>query len=517
LNWNHPKSLGTPAKRSRWQHPDSPHPRHPNHAVSSSAHRLATALACLTLLAGCTIGPKYQRPAPLGTNAVPAAFSTTSTNTADWSPAQPSAHLPKGDWWQVFNDAELNRLELLAATNNQQLAAANSRLAEARASANISRADLFPQASLDPSYTRQRASYNQPQSGHAARINPTYNTFSLALQAGWEPDLWGRIRSQVESAKAQVAATADDLEATRLSIQAELAVDYFSLRSLEAESDLVQRTIETYRLSLELTRNRRKGGVVSDLDVSQAETQLRTTESVLPALRLQRARLLHAIATLCGQPATAFTLPTGDTNAALTNTPALPATLPSELLERRPDIAAAERRMASANAQVGVAKTAFYPRFRLNGVAGLQSIDASSWFNAPSRFWSVGPSLDLPLFTGGRNRAQLALSRAAYDETVARYRGTVLGAFQEVEDQLAAQQLLGEQLESQSAALASSRHTLEIANNRYKSGLITYLEVATAQSAALNLERTVVQLRSQQRLAAVGLIRALGGGWKEQP
>lgn len=468
----------------------------------------------LALLAGCSIGPAYHQPAPLGTNAMPANFSgaTTNANAPEWNPAQPAAHLPRGTWWQIFEDPELNRLETLANTNNQQLAAALARLTEARAEVNVTRSALFPQASLDPSYARQRTSFNQPQSGKPANISPTYNTFILGLEGGWEPDLWGRIRHQVEAARAQLSASADDLESLKLSLQAELAADYFALRQIEADYDLVQRTVETYQRSLELTRNRKAGGIATDLDVSQAETQLRTTEAILPELRLRHTQFVHAIATLCGQPATGFAVNSPSAEPAVY--PAIPVALPSQLLERRPDIASAERRMASANAQVGVAQTAFYPRVRINGLVGLESVNAGSVFNAASRYWSVGPTLDLPLFTGGRLRAQLALAKAGYDENVALYRQTVLGAFQEVEDQLTAQELLAEELTAQSAALTSARRTLEVATNRYKAGLITYLEVATAQSAALSTERTVVQLRGQRMIAAVSLVRALGGGWE---
>jgi multidrug efflux system outer membrane protein len=444
---------------------------------------------------------------------LPPAFSGTTniSGAVEWKPVAPSAHLSRGAWWEVFVDPELNRLEVLAGTNSQQLAGAAARFLEARALVDVARADFYPQIELDPSYARQRNSFNQPQNGHPARISPTFSTYTLQLQAGWEADLWGRVRRQVEAARAQLAASADDLEAVRLATQAELAADYFDLRSLDAEYSLVVRTAETYRRSLELTVNRRKGGVASDLDVGQAETQLRSAEAQLPALRLQRTRVVHAIAALCGQAATGFAIAAQPAQSA--EIPSLPVSLPSELLERRPDIAAAERRMAAANAQVGVAKTAFYPRLRFNGLAGFQSIDASTWFSWPSRFWSVGPSLQLPLFTGGRNRAQLDQARAAYDATVADYRQTVLQAFQEVEDQLAAQQLLEAQLKAATAALDSARRVLEIANNRYKAGLVTYLEVATAQNSALALEQTVVQLHGQEQVAAVGLVRALGGGW----
>ena len=466
------------------------------------------------LLSACRVGPDYRRPAPLGTNAMPAAFSgsTNLTGTGQWLVAQPAAHLPRGAWWQLFADPELDRLEQLATANNQDLAAALARFDQARAEVKVARADLLPQVELDPAYTRQRTSINQPENGKAAGVAPTFNTFTAPLLAGWEIDLWGRVRRQVESARAQMAASADDVAGVELGLQADLAADYFALRSEQAEYALLERTAEAYQRSLELTVNRRKGGVASDLDVSQAETQLRTTEAELPGLRLQQTRLLHALATLTGQPATGFALRLAPAeNVPL---PTVPAMLPSELLERRPDIAAAEERMASANAQIGVAQGAFYPRVRLNGLAGFQSLEASTWFDWPSRFWAVGPALQLPLFTGGRNRAQLAFARAAYNETVANYRQTTLAAFQEVEDQLAAQKLLEAQLLAEQAALRSANRTLEVANNRYKSGLVTYLEVATAQSAALSVEQTVVQLGGRKLVAAVGLVRALGGGWQ---
>jgi multidrug efflux system outer membrane protein len=459
------------------------------------------------------VGPDYVRPSPLAETAVPSAFSEAApTNTVSWQAAAPSAHLPRGSWWRLFADADLNRIEDLAAAGNQDLAAATARFEKARAQVNVTRADLFPQVELDPSYSRQRTSFNAPENGVATKLSPTYNTFTAQLQAGWEADVWGRVRRQVESARAQLAASADDLESVRLGVQAEVAMDFFTLRSLDAECALLERSAGAFRRSLELTVNRRKGGVASDLDVSQAETQLKSTEAALPPLRLQRTRLIHALAALCGREARGFEL--APASPAQAEPPTVPLLVPSALLERRPDIAAAERRMASANAQVGVSRSAFYPHLRVNGLAGFESVDASSWFDWPSRLWSVGPSLELPLFTGGRNRAALAYSRAAYDETVASYRQIVLAAFQEVEDQLAAQRWLQEQLTAEQAALMAAQHTLDIANNRYKSGLVTYLEVATAQSSALDFERLVVQLRGEKLTAAVGLIKALGGGWE---
>jgi multidrug efflux system outer membrane protein len=476
------------------------------------------------LLAGCAVGPHYQRPAVLGTNAMPASFAgATATNAGVWQPAQPSAHLPRGAWWEMFGDHELNHLEELATTNNQQLAAAFANIQQARALVSVARADFFPQISADPSATRQRVSANQFQrsgsfSGSTSSGSSTFNTFSVPLDASWELDLWGRVRREVEGARARLTASADDLESSKLAIQAEVASDYFSLRSLDAQHQLLEETAVTYRRSLELTQNRRKSGIATDLDVSQAETQLATTEAQIPAVQLQRATFLHALATLTGQPAPAFGLDAtkgalAAAKEALDASPGIPVAVPSELLERRPDIAAAERRMAAANADVGLACAAFFPRITLNGVAGYQSVDTSTLFNWESRVWSIGPSMVLPIFTGGRNRAQLAAARAAYDAAVANYRQIVLSAFQDVEDQLAAQRLLAQQVEAENAALKSARRTLDISTTKYKGGVITYLEVAIAQSAALALEQTVVQLNAQRLTASVSLIKALGAGW----
>jgi multidrug efflux system outer membrane protein len=473
---------------------------------------LAAGILAVFSWTGCKVGPDYHRPAALGTNAVPAAFSTdTNTNSGEWKVATPAAHLSRGAWWQLFKDDYLNRLEVVSSENNPELAGALARFDQARALTKVARAQLFPRVETDPSFSRQRTSFNAPVNAEPANFTHTYNTFDLPFEAGWELDLWGRVRRQVESTRARAKASADDLEATKLALQAELATGYFTLRALDLEYDVLVRTTETYRRSLELTVNRRKGGIATDLDVSQAETQLRATEAEVPALLLQRARLSDALATLCGQPASSFHIGTFPIDTK--EIPDIPFGVPSELLERRPDVASAEQRMAAANAQVGVAQTAFYPRVRFDGLAGLQSVSASSWFDWPSRLWSVGPTLQLPLFTGGQNRAQLAFAKAAYQETVSAYRQTVLNAFQEVEDHLSAQRQLKTQLAAEVSALQAAQRTLGIANNRYKAGLVTYLEVATSQSAALAIERTVVQLRGQELVAAVGLIKAIGGGW----
>ncbi|HVU07522.1 MAG TPA: efflux transporter outer membrane subunit [Verrucomicrobiae bacterium] len=476
-------------------------------------------LCCLLLIvvAGCAVGPDYHRPDALQNQQLPKQFSDNNpTNATIWKIAEPSADLPRGEWWQLFNDAELNRLESLALTNNQNLVAAAARLEQSRALVSAARSEFYPQFTAGGTpggdINRQRTSFNEPQNGQAAGVSHTYDTFTAPIYLGWELDLWGRVRRESQAAHERFVASADDLESAKLDVAAEVAVDYFLLRSLDNEYTLIANTIEDYRRSLELTQNRRRGGIVSDLDVSQAATQLHTAEVQLPDIELQRTQLRHALAVICGQSPVDFSI---STNAQAAVVPGIPPNLPSELLEHRPDIAAAERRMAAANADVGVAKAAFFPTVRINGLAGFQSVDTSTWFDWPSRLWSVGPSIELPLFTGGLNRANLAAARAAYDETVANYRQTVLTAFGEVEDELAAQRLLANQWNEQNEAVIAARHTLEISNNRYKAGLVTYLDVATAQTDALNQERSAVQLQGARLTASVNLIKSLGCGWKQ--
>ncbi|HUC85514.1 MAG TPA: efflux transporter outer membrane subunit [Candidatus Acidoferrales bacterium] len=466
-------------------------------------------------LAGCSVGPDYHRPAPLPSQPAPTSFSNGGTNAMVWKIAEPSAGLPRGDWWQIFGDSELSRLEVLALTNNQNVAAAVSRLEQARQLVAASRSQFYPQLAAGGTpggdITRQRTSVNEPELGQPAGAAHTYNTFTAPVYLGWELDLWGRVRRLSEAAHERFVATADDLESSKLDVTAEVAVDYFSLQTLDDEYSLITNTIEAYRRSLELTQNRRRGGIVSDLDVAQAATQLHSAEVELPAIRLHREQTEHALAILCGESPIDFSAATNLQRIAAV--PAIPPGVPAELLEHRPDIAAAERRVAAANADVGVAKAAFFPAVTLNGVAGLQSVSASSWFDWPSRFWSVGPSIELPLFTGGRNTANLARTRAAYDETVADYRQTVLGAFGEVEDSLAAQAWLADEWEAENLAVKAAQHALDIANNRYRAGLITYLDVATAQTEALNEERNAVDLQGARLTACVNFIKALGSGW----
>ncbi|HUI08116.1 MAG TPA: efflux transporter outer membrane subunit [Verrucomicrobiae bacterium] len=471
------------------------------------------ALTCSALLVvaltGCAIGPDYRRPQAMAT--MPAAYAGA---TNEWKVAEPRAHLPKGNWWEMFGDEELDRLETEATAANQELKAAAARFDEARAIADAARSGLFPHVNLSPSATRQGVSGNRPLNGTAAGSSNTwtYNDFVFPLDLSYEVDLWGRVRRSVESARAQEQANADDLETVKLSIEAEVATDYFTVRALDAEEELLNTSVEVFRKSLELTQNRRAGGIASDLDVAQAETVLKTTQAELPAAMLQRAQFEHALATLTGQPASTFAVTARPLDIA---PPVVPPGLPSELLERRPDIAAAERRMAAANAGIGVAKAAFFPTIELNGLAGLESVNAGTLFNWSSRLWSIGPSLTMPIFDAGQNGANLRLARATYQETVANYRQTVLSAFAEVEDNLASQSLLAGQHEAEVDALQAAHKQLAVADNRYRAGLVTFLEVATAENTALSIERTVVQLRGQQLVAAVALVKSLGGGWQD--
>jgi outer membrane protein, multidrug efflux system len=472
---------------------------------SRNRRRLYASAMSLALLAGCAVGPDYHRPVA---TTIPAEYAG---NTNGWKVAEPQAHLPKGRWWEMFGDPELNRLEVQAAAANQNLKASIAAFEQARALVGVARAPFYPQLSVPAAALRQRDSNNRPVNGAAAGFGDNYYNFTVPLDFNYELDVWGRVRRSVEQARATEQADAADVETTRLGIQSDVASDYFTLQALDAESALLRSSIQVFEKSLELTRNRRAGGIATDLDVAQAKTVLETTVAQLPDIALQRARVDHALAILVGLPASSFQEPEQSLNIE----PSLiPPGVPSELLERRPDIAAAERRMASANAGIGVAKSAFFPAIMCNGLGGFQSVDIGTLFNWPSRFWAVGPSVTVPLFQGGALRANLRLAQATYDQVVAQYRQTVLSAFGEVEDNLAAQHLLAGEYTAQVAAVDAARTTLEVASNRYRAGLVTYLEVATAQNTELDLERTSVRLRGEQLVATVSLIKSLGGGWQ---
>jgi outer membrane protein, multidrug efflux system len=456
----------------------------------------------LMLFSGCAVGPDYQRP---DATTIPDVFVGPGN---DWKIAAPQAHLPRGNWWEIFGDAELNQLEADAMAANQDLKAAVSRFAQARAVANVAESALFPRLGVSVLQVDQRDSKNRPVGG---KPDQTYDTLTVPFDFSYEIDLWGRIKRSVEAATAQLEASADDVESIRLSLQAEVAANFIALRALDADKALLLSSIEVYRKSLKLVQNRRAGGMVSDLDVAQAETVLKTAESQVPDIAIQRAKYQNALAVLTGKTASLFQLP----ERSLEIPPlVIPSGLPSELLERRPDIAATERRMASANANIGVATAAFFPTVKLSGLAGFQSGSVDMLFDWPSRFWAVGPSLTLPLFQGGQLTATLRQTKAVYEETVAKYRQTVLSAFAEVENNLAAEHLLADEYEKVLDALRSVRRQLEIADNRYRYGLATYLEVAIAQNAALGIERSSVRLRGQQLVLVTALVKSLGGGWQ---
>ena len=467
---------------------------------SVRAKQIAAALTLL-LLSGCAVGPNYQRPEP---TTIPKTYAGPS---GEWKVASPQAHLPRGNWWEMFNDPELNRLEADAAAANQDLLAAAARFEQARALADVARSGLFPRLGVSFQPVWQHDSENRPAGGKPGR---TYDSFTVPFDLSYEVDLWGCVRRSVEAATAQKEAGADDVESVRLAMQAEIAADYFSLCALDSDKVLLLSSIEVYRKSLDLVRNRRAGGMVSDLDVAQAETVLKITEAQLSDNALQRAKFQNALAVLTGKNASLFRIEERPLGMAPI---VVPPGLPSELLERRPDIAATERRMAAANAGIGIATAAFFPTIKFSGLAGFQSADMGTLIDWPSRLWAVGPSMTLPLFQGGQLNANLRQAEAAYEETVAKYRQTVLTAFADVENNLVAEHLLNSEYEQELAALQSARKQLEIANNRYSSGLVTYLEVATAQNAALGTERTSVKLRGQQLVAVVALIKSLGGGW----
>jgi NodT family efflux transporter outer membrane factor (OMF) lipoprotein len=452
---------------------------------------------------GCTVGPGYQRP----TAPVPDAWK----GEGPWQTAAPKDSIPKGAWWQIFHDAELDRLEHELLQANQSLAAAGDRLSQARSQARIASAAYFPTLSADPSGQRQRISGNRPiLGGTAATVPVTQNIFTVPFSVSYELDLFGRVRRNLEAANASLQGSAADLENVRLVLTAELAADYFNLRELDREAGVVRQSVEIQQKGLDLVNHRHDGGVASGLEVAQQAALLDSTATQLQLVLQQRAQFEHAIAVLTGKSASAFSLAEAPFDAT---PPAIPIGVPSEILERRPDVATSERQMAFENAQVGLAMTAFYPHITLGGTGGWESRDIATLVNAPSAFWSLGGDLLQPILNGGRNRATLAASRSAYDESVANYRESVLEAFQQVEDGLSGLALLNQAAKTQQAAVADSRRALDIANSRYVGGVTTYLDVITAQSTLLNNERLATQLLGQQMVTSVFLVKALGGAW----
>jgi NodT family efflux transporter outer membrane factor (OMF) lipoprotein len=456
------------------------------------------------LAAGCSVGPKYQRP----DIQAPAAYKETPPEAyKKWQAANPSDATLRGDWWTLFGDPDLNALEEKIDLSNQNLKSADARFAQARALIKVSQSQRYPTISAGASVTGNRDSSTYALA--TPKTSSAFGNYQLPVDVSYEVDAWGRVRHTIEAARAEAQASAADLETLRLSFHAELAFDYFELRSSDAEQKLLDDTVVTYQKALDLTQNRFDGGVAAGAEVAQAKTQLESTKTQDTDLAVRRAQFEHAIAVLIGKSPSEFSLEP----KSIVDPPAIPVGLPSQLLERRPDIAANERRVAEANAQVGIAHAAFFPQILLSAVLGLQGQSITDWLNWPSRFWAVGPSVAQTIFDGGRRRATEQAAQFDYDATVATYRESALDAFQQVEDNLAALRVLEKETETQRAAVAAAERSLQLSTNRYTGGLVTYLEVVTAQGTALTNERVAVDILRRRMDASVLLIKALGGGW----
>lgn len=465
----------------------------------------AISAAALAVLAGCSLAPRYRTPET-------AAPAPAYKELDGWKLAAPADNLPRGPWWQMFHDDDLDALEVQVTAANQNLKAALARLDEAAAQTRFARASFFPTITANGGATRERLSANEPQFVPGGQTY--YNDFVAGGTLSWELDLFGRIRNTVAGARATEQATAGDVAALDLALHAQLASDYFMLRGLDAQQQLLDHTVADYAKALDLTQNLYHGGAGALSDVEQAQAQLETARTQAEDTRLHRAQTEHAIAVLVGQQASSFSLPPRPLPAGM-QPPAVDPGLPSQLLERRPDVAAAERRVAAANANIGVARAAYFPDFSLGAAAGWQSVAESTWFSAPSRYWSVGPQGLLTVFDAGAHAAQAAQAHAAYDEQVANYRSTALTAFQDVEDNLAALRQLERESVSEAAAVEASQGALDQANYRYKGGIVTYLEVVSTENAALAARLTDLGIETQRLTATVQLVQALGGNWQD--
>ena len=457
------------------------------------------AILAIALFGGCAVGPDYERPDA----EVPQAYKEDGA----WKQAQPQDEASRGRWWEIFKDPQLDALLEQVEISNQNVLASEAQFRRARSLLAASRAGYFPTVTANASIIHSRSPTGLVGGTTAGRV---ITNRSASLDAAWELDLWGRVRRTVESNEASAQASAADLAAARLSAQAALASNYFLLRVLDAQKQILDDNVAALQRSLDLTKNRYAAGVAGKVDLVQAETQLKSTLADAIDTGVQRAQLEHAIAILIGKPPAAFSLPPSSLAVTM---PAIPPAMPSALLERRPDIAAAERTVAAANAQIGVAKAAYFPALSLSGSNGSRAADASQWFTVPSRFWSIGPALSLPLFDAGLRRAQTDQAIAAYDATVAEYRQAVLAGFQEVEDNLAALRILEEEAKVQEDAVRAARESVILTTNQYKAGTVSFLNVAVVQASQLNNERAAMVTLGRRLVAAVTLVKALGGGW----
>jgi outer membrane protein, multidrug efflux system len=465
--------------------------------------RFVMALALFSL-AGCAVGPKYQKPVP----PVPATFKEGGT------PDSGTPEIAYSDWWRVFNDPVLSRFETEADAANQDIRVAMARVDQAEAGSRYARSFLFPTISIGAGVSRTREAQNRPNNGNTNGLAATFNDFQLPAFLSYEVDAWGRVRHSIEAANATQQATAADLRFVRLAVEANVAMDYYSLRETDAERQVLDSTLQEMQSAVDLTRNRFKGGLTSELEVQQAETLLNQTKASAQALNVQRSQLEHAIAVLEGKAASDFSIPRSPYTGL---PPVIPSGLPAELLARRPDIAEVERYVAAANAEIGVAKTAALPHISLSGLAGFESTNMTSLFSWQNGLASLAASAVTPLYTGGRTKAGVDQAWATYRQSLAQYQKTVLVAYQEVEDQLAALRILYGEALSTADAVADAEQAEAIALNRYRSGLVSYLDVVYAQTALLANQRTGTQIEGQRMVATVVLIKALGGGWLGVP
>lgn len=459
--------------------------------------------ATFLLLAGCTVGPNYHRP--------DVATAPAWKEQPPWRAAEPKDSIPKGNWWTTFADGELDQYETQALKSNQTLEAARYQLQQARASARITQSGLFPQLTAGISAQRSQTSVGKPTVSGIPLASPTLsNDFIIPFNFTWEPDVFGGVRRSVESANASYQASAAALENVRLVITSEVAVDYFSLRELDAEIAVLNSSVEYQNKSLTLVQNRHAGGIASGLDVAQQETLLNSTRTQATLLRQQRAQFEHAIAALVGVPASTFSVPV---KPLALPPPAVPIGVPSDVLERRPDVAQSERQMAAQNAQIGVAKSAYYPGINIVASGGFENTGLGSIIGASTGFWAIGANVAETVLSGGKRRAQMDFAKSGYGASVANYRQTVLTAFQEVEDSLSGLSVLAEAAETQQQAVNAAQRALQISNDRYTGGLVTYLDVINAQQNLLDTQRLATQILGQRLVTSVSLVKALGGGW----